>query len=97
MHRTTASFLASATFALRRPARLAMRAAQFFSAEPLTGRVRMAFATSYSAVRTPASPTLLMRPVTSVSPDWYLFGVRPKCAPTAFEERNRPGSSIAAT
>src|SRR5918998_3929829 len=95
--RTTANFLASATLALRRPARLAMRAAQLFSAEPFTGRVRMTFAASYSAVRTPASPTLLMRPVTSVSPDWYFLGARPKCAPTAFEDRNRVGSSTAAT
>src|SRR5215212_5354778 len=48
-------------------------------------------------VRTPASPTLEMRPVTSVSPDWYFRGVSPKCAQTASEERNRAGWSTAAT
>src|SRR4028119_44541 len=42
--RTTASFLASATLALRMPARAARRAAQLFRAEPFTGRVRMTFA-----------------------------------------------------
>jgi hypothetical protein len=44
--RTTASFLASATLALRMPARLARRAAQLFKAEPFTGFVRMTFAAS---------------------------------------------------
>ena len=42
-----------------------------------------------------ASPTLLIPPVTSVSPDWYFFGVRPKWAPTARDRRNRAGSSMA--
>src|SRR3954466_4897409 len=37
-----------------------------------------------------------MRPVTSVSPDWCLRGVSPKCAPTLREDRKRAGSSIAA-
>ena len=36
-----------------------------------------------------------MRPATSVSPDWYRLGVSPKWAPTALEDRNRPGSSTA--
>src|SRR5215210_3917240 len=36
-----------------------------------------------------------MRPVTSVSPDWCLRGVRPKCAPTMREDRKRVGSSMA--
>src|SRR4051794_2407296 len=93
---TTESFLARATLALRMPARLARRAAQLFSAEPFTGRVRMMLAASYSAVRPLASPILLMRPVTSVSPDWFFLGVGPKWAPTAFEERTRSGSSTAA-
>jgi hypothetical protein len=44
--------------------------AQRFSAENRIGRLSTAFAASYSAVRTIASPTLLMPPVTSVSPDW---------------------------
>ena len=47
------------------------------------------------AVRTMASPTLLIRPVRSISPDWYFFGVRPKWAPTAFDLANRPGWSMA--
>src|SRR5215212_3218278 len=38
---TTESFLASATLALRMPARRASRAAQLFSAEPFTGRLRI--------------------------------------------------------
>src|SRR5829696_6717645 len=37
-----------------------------------------------------------MRPLTSVSPDWCLRGVRPKCAPTMREDRKRAGSSMAA-
>src|SRR3954447_4197230 len=36
-----------------------------------------------------------MRPVTSVSPDWCLRGVRQKCAPTLREDRKRAGSSTA--
>jgi hypothetical protein len=36
-----------------------------------------------------------MCPVKSVSPDWYFFGVMPKCAPTFFDEEKRPGSSRA--
>ena len=44
--RITASFRASATFALRMPARLATRIAQLFSDEPLTGLVRMTLAAS---------------------------------------------------
>jgi hypothetical protein len=40
-------------------------------AEPLTGLVMMMWALSYSAVRTPLSPILEMRPVSSVSPDWW--------------------------
>jgi hypothetical protein len=35
----------------------------------LTGRVRMMFAASYSAVRTEPSPIFEIRPLTSVSPD----------------------------
>ena len=44
--RTTASFLASATFALRMPAHFATRIAQLFSDEALTGLVRMTLAAS---------------------------------------------------
>jgi hypothetical protein len=67
--RTQASLRAKATFALRTPARFATASAQRFSAEPFTGRVRMMFAASYSAVRTAPSPIFEIRPVTSVSPD----------------------------
>src|SRR6476661_8485268 len=42
--RTTASLRASATFALRMPARTAKRIPQLFNLEPLTGRVRMTLA-----------------------------------------------------
>src|SRR4051794_41095063 len=35
------------------------------------------------------SPALLIPPVTSVSPDWYLFGVSPKWAPTLRDRPNR--------
>jgi hypothetical protein len=41
---TVASFLASANFALRMPARNDSRAAQLFKADPFTGRVRMTLA-----------------------------------------------------
>jgi hypothetical protein len=34
-------------------------------------------------------------PVTSVPPDWYFLGVRPKWAPTLRGRRNRAGSSTA--
>src|SRR5215208_5857494 len=37
-----------------------------------------------------------MRPLPSVSPDWGLRGVSPKCAPTRREDRKRAGSSMAA-
>src|SRR4051794_35582608 len=93
---TPASLRASATFARFMPRRLATPVAQRLSAETPLTRVSIAFAASYSAVRTVASPTLLIPPVTSVSPDWYRFGVSPKCAPTASAVRNRPGSSTAA-
>jgi hypothetical protein len=51
--RITASLRASATFALRGPARRATASAQSFRAEPLTGRVNITLAASYNAVRTP--------------------------------------------
>src|SRR3954449_1231057 len=63
--------------------------------ETLPARVSIPFAASYKAARTIASPTLLIPPVTSVSPDWYPFGVSPKWAPTSRERRNRAGSSTA--
>src|SRR5215217_4679718 len=92
---TPAGLRASATFARFAPRRFATSKAQRLSAETPLLRVSIAFAASYSEVRTIASPTLLIPPVTSVSPDWYRFGVSPKCAPTALAVRNRPGSSTA--
>src|SRR5215218_10042678 len=93
--RTVASLRASATLARRMPRRLATSSAQRLRVENLPARVSITFAASYSAVRTIASPALLIPPVTSVSPDWYFFGASPKCAPTARERWNRAGSSIA--
>src|SRR5690349_22153110 len=93
--RTVASLRASATLARRAPRRLATSSPQRFRVENLPDRVSITFAASYRAVRTIASPALLIPPVTSVSPDWYFFGVRPKWAPTSREWRNRAGSSTA--
>src|SRR3954453_448781 len=76
--RTVASLRASATFARRAPRRFATSSAQRFRVENLPARVSITFAASYKAARTIASPTLLIPPVTSVSPDWYLLGVSPK-------------------
>jgi hypothetical protein len=90
-----ASLQASAILALRMPARAARRIPQLFRLEPLTGRVRMTLGRLIEGGGTPPSPILEMRPVTSVSPDWYFLGVNPKCAPTAFEDLKRPRSSIA--
>ena len=39
------------------------------------------------------SPTLLIRPVTSSSPDWYFPGLSPKCGPTSREPLKCVGSS----
>ena len=85
----------SATLALRIPARRATPIAHRFSAEFSVERCRMTWAGSYSAVRTPASPVFEIRPLTSVSPDWYFRGVRPNNGLTPLDDLNRPGSSIA--
>src|SRR3954471_17636887 len=92
---TQASLRARATLARRMPRRFATSRPQRLRVENLPALVSITFAASYSAVRTIASPALLIPPVTSVSPDWYFFGVSPKCAPTARERRNRAGSSTA--
>ena len=73
-----------------------MRIAHAFSAEKRTLRVSIAFAASKSIDLAIASPALVMRPIRSVSPDWWRFGVSPKCAPTSLERLNRLGSSTAA-
>src|SRR3954451_8695933 len=82
--RTTASLRASATFARFMPRRLATSSAQRLRAEKRTARVSRMCAASYRAVRTITSPTRLTAPVMSVSPDWCLRGVSPKCAPHPF-------------
>src|SRR3712207_105247 len=94
--KTVASFLARATLARFTRRRLATSSAQRLSVENRVVRLSSTLAASYKAVRTIASPTLLTPPVTSVSPDWYFFGVSPKCAPTALEEVKRAGSSTVA-
>src|SRR4051794_35041715 len=63
------SLRASATLARRTPRRFATSSPQRFRAENLPALVSMTFAASYKAVRTIASPALLMPPLTSVSPD----------------------------
>src|SRR3954463_3245474 len=91
--RMIASLRTSATFARFMPRRLATSSAQRFRAEKRTARVSRMGAASYRAVRTITSPTRLTAPVMSVSPDWCLRGVRPKCAPTPLERANRSGAS----
>src|SRR6516164_4840642 len=54
------------------------------------------FLTFRAGARSHASPILLIRPLRSVSPDWYFFGVNPKCEPAFFDDLNRAGSSTAA-
>src|SRR3954452_1358019 len=71
--RTVASLRASATLARRAPPRFATSSAHRLRVENLPARVSITFAASYKAARTLASPTLLIPPVTSVSPDWYLL------------------------
>src|ERR1700759_3355928 len=67
--RMVASLRASATLARFRPRRLATSSPQRLSALNRVGRLRIALAASYRAVRTIASPALLIAPVMSVSPD----------------------------
>ena len=76
--RMTPSLRASATRAFFVPRRLATAIAQLFRGDMRTVRLSITLAASYSAVRTIRSPTLLIEPVTSISPDWYLRGVSPK-------------------
>jgi len=67
--RVTAILRARATFARRDPWRLAIRTAHAFMADHLVGGRRTTFAASNSAVRASPSPTLLIRPMRSISPD----------------------------
>jgi len=66
---TTASLRASATFACFTPRSFAIRSARAFNAENRVTRLSITLAASNKAVRTIASPTLLIRPVQSSSPD----------------------------
>ena len=84
--RTTASFLASATFAHFRPRRLAIFIAQTFRTGHFADLTIMTWAASKRATRTEASPARLIEPTRSVSPDWYRRGVRANDAPTDFVE-----------
>lgn len=43
------------------------------------------------------SPLRDMRPLRSISPDWYLRGVSPRCAAIARDRRKRCGASIVLT
>jgi hypothetical protein len=67
--RVTAILRARATFARRDPWRLAIRTAHAFMADHLVDGRRTTFAASNSAVRASPSPTLLIRPMRSISPD----------------------------
>src|SRR5262249_39497965 len=82
---TTASLRASATFARFTPGSFATRSAQAFSVENRVARLSMTLAASNKAVRTIASPTLLIQPVRSTSPDWHLLAVNPKYGPTSLD------------
>jgi hypothetical protein len=64
---------------------VATRMARALRCDQSAARVSRVLAASYSATRTAAAPTLLIRPVRSTSPDWYLRCARPKWAPTALE------------
>src|SRR3954452_13012229 len=82
--RMTASLRASATLARFKPRRCASLIAQLLRLDHLADRVSRTWAASNSAPRTEASPTRLMQPSLSVSPDWYLRGVlatAPFCRP----------------
>ena len=74
----TASFLATATTARRRPFVRIKCMPQDFNCEPVMVRMSIAFAAAYKVARTSRSPALDIRPGLSVSPDWYRRGVRPK-------------------
>ena len=95
---TTPSLRAGATRARLGPRRLATSTARRLSDEKPSHarqqhvRVRRV-AGPWSAVRTPASPALVIEPTRSASPDRWRFGVRPKQAPSAFDLAKRPGSS----
>ena len=91
----TASWRATATIARRRPRRLAMAIPQAFSADHWATRVNRACAARNNASRASRSPLLLIAPLRSISPEAYLRGVKPRCAPTSRDRAKRAGSSMA--
>src|SRR5262249_10985193 len=90
---TTASPRASATIAFFTPRCLATFIAQALSQDHFAERASMLWAASYSIIRIISSPHRDIAPVRSFSPDWYLAGVSPNTAPTAFEFRKRAGTA----
>ena len=91
----TARRLATATWARSLPRRFMTSRPQRFNQLQLLTRVSKTFAASESNARTIRSPHLVMPPLRSTSPEAYLLGVSPKCAPTNEDFRNRVGSSTA--
>ena len=68
----TAILRARATLARFDPCRVEMRIAHAFIDDHRVEGRRITFAASNRAVRVSPSPTFVMRPTRSVSPDWYL-------------------------
>ena len=92
--RITASLRATATVARRRPRRLAIPVPQAFSVDHRVTRVSRLCAAINSASRANRSPLLLIAPLRSISPEAYLRGVSPRCAPTSRDsDANRPPAS----
>lgn len=86
---------ATATVARFCPRRLATCIPQAFSQQGLA-RCISTVAALNNAVRSVASPAFVIGPTISRSPDCSRRGVSPAQGPTAREERNRLGSSMAA-
>lgn len=82
---TTASLRATAIFAFFRLLRCAILIPHDLIEVHWRDRVNITCAAVKRAVRVNPSPERLMRPRTSVSPDWYCRGVKPRCAPTSLE------------
>src|SRR5262249_41640190 len=89
----TANRRARATMAFFIPRCLAIFIAQALSQDHFAERTSMLWAASYSIIRIISSPHRDIAPVRSFSPDWYLAGVSPNTAPTAFEFRKRAGTA----
>src|SRR3954467_4097334 len=91
----TPSLRARATIARLVPRRLTRSNAQALSRELLVERVSITAAASNRAVLTMTSPTFVILPMMSVSPDWSRPGVSPNSGPTSRDLAIRVGSSIA--